>query len=107
MLPDFQITPEEGKQILDSGDAYLLIDIREPVEYEQRHIRGAILMPLGQSHIWWRTLPRNRLLLFYCDGSERADELCIELTKKGFTDIKSMVGGINAWHYNTVSSKLK
>ena len=40
-----QITPEEAKKIMDSGDEYVILDTREQDEYDEGHIPGTILIP--------------------------------------------------------------
>lgn len=41
------ISPEEAKQMISGNDNIVLVDVREPNEYQQEHIPGAVLMPMS------------------------------------------------------------
>jgi rhodanese-related sulfurtransferase len=51
---------------------YLLIDVRQPSEYEQGHIPGARLMPLPEVESGLFSLPSDRDLIFYCQNGGRS-----------------------------------
>jgi rhodanese-related sulfurtransferase len=60
---DYEITPEEVKGKLDAGEAFTLLDVREPWECETARIDGAKLMPMGdvpsRAHLHYRQVHRD------------------------------------------------
>jgi rhodanese-related sulfurtransferase/rubrerythrin len=95
------IWPEELQDYFrDHAESdYLLIDVRQPEEYEAEHIPGAQLMVLGTLDSKIQHLPRDTDLIFYCHSGMRsrvAGDLCAE---RGFDPqrIYSLTGGISAW----------
>ena len=62
------LTAEELRVFIENQNEtdYLLIDVRQPAEYEQGHIPGAKLMPLPEVETGLFTLSSDRDLIFYC-----------------------------------------
>ncbi len=96
-MEDFQIEPRELKRRLDRGDVLLLVDVREPWEYEICRIEGARLLPLG-------TLPANLALLeeaeevvLYCHHGMRSLDAAAWLRAQGVVGARSLAGGIERW----------
>ena len=94
------ITAEEAKRIMDTEEGYIILDVREQEEYDQGHIPGAILLPLGtiadQAHT---VLPeKDQLLLVYCRSGRRSKQAAGILVELGYTNIKEF-GGILDWPY--------
>ena len=78
---------------------YLLIDVRQPSEYEQGHIPGARLMPLPEVETGLFTLPSDRDLIFYCQNGGRSQWAASlagegEVSKKA---VYNLMGGIQGW----------
>lgn len=98
-----QITAEEAKAIMDSGEEYILIDVREQDEFEKGHIAGATLLPYTEIESRSKTvLPhKDRQILLYCRSGRRSKIAAESLAKLGYTDIKEF-GGIIDWPYETV-----
>lgn len=98
-----QITAEEAKAIIDSGEDYIIIDSRTDAEYAQGHIEGAIMIP--EYEIAMRAeeeLPdKNALILVYCRSGRRSKIAASQLVKLGYTNVKEF-GGIIDWPYETV-----
>ena len=93
------ITPEEVKQRLDSGEALNLIDVREPHENADFNI-GGILFPLGKiqsMQIDDIEDLRNEETIFYCRSGNRSGIAAMVLEQAGFTNTKNLVGGMLAW----------
>lgn len=98
---------EQVRRKIDEGHAanYALIDVRQPSEYEQGHIPGALLMPLGELETRLDELPEKQTLFFYCRSGKRSQAAAM-LTASEFaieTKIYSMDGGIMAWNGTTVT----
>ena len=99
-----QITPAEGKAIMDSEDGYVILDVRTPEEYAEGHIEGAILIPdyeIGGKAESVLT-DKDQLILVYCRCGRRSKNAANELATLGYTNIKEF-GGINDWNYGTVT----
>src|SRR6185436_14447588 len=93
------ITPEEVKQRLDSGENLNLIDVREPYENAEFNI-GGILMPLGKIQSFQLEEIedlKNEELIFYCRSGNRSGNACLILESAGFKNVKNLVGGMLAW----------
>lgn len=98
------ITPEEGKQLLDSDSGVILVDVREDYEYAAGHIPGAILLPLGQIATQAaETLPdQAATIIVYCRSGRRSQSAANTLLSLGYTNVLDM-GGINSWPYDVVT----
>jgi rhodanese-related sulfurtransferase len=82
----------------DGADAALLVDVREPGEFEALRAPGAVLVPLSSfmSHIG--DLPRDRQLLMICRSGVRSLNAGGVLVQHGFTSVANVEGGMIAWH---------
>lgn len=99
------VTPEEAKDMLSQGDLALL-DVRRSDEYEEKHLKGARLMPnesIGGSLI--KGLPLAKTILVYCKSGKRSEMATKKLLSLGYSHVYNMEGGIEAWPYDTVSGK--
>jgi rhodanese-related sulfurtransferase len=94
------ITAEEAKQIMDSEEGYIILDVREQDEYDAGHIPGAILIPYTQiGEKAEKVLPdKGQLLLVYCRSGRRSKIAAEALVELGYTNIKEF-GGIIDWPY--------
>lgn len=95
---DYEITPEEVKAKLDHSDPCILLDVREPWEYEVSHIAGAKPMPMGdvpsRAH---QELDPDEHLVVYCHHGVRSLNVTNWLRQQGFEKAQSMRGGIDGW----------
>ncbi len=98
------VTPSEVKAILnkDKKGEFLLLDVRQPEEYEDGHIPGAMLIPLGELEARQEELERDRKIITYCRSGHRSMAAAIELCGLGFKDVHSVEGGILNWSYETI-----
>ena len=96
------ITAEEAKQIMDSEEGYIILDVREQDEYDTGHIPGAILIPYTQiEEKAAEMLPdKDQLILVYCRSGRRSKIAAEALAELGYTNIKEF-GGIIDWPYET------
>ena len=74
----------------------LLIDVREPDEYQSGHVPGAVSIPLGVVPLRAHELPRNSPVYLICQGGGRSMQAAEVLDKAGY-DVHSVAGGTNAW----------
>ena len=95
-----QITVEAAKNIMDSGEDFIILDVREQDEYDSGHIPGSILIPyLEIEEKAIEVLPdKDRQILVYCRSGRRSKIASQSLAKLGYTNIKEF-GGIIDWPY--------
>lgn len=91
------ITVEEVKARLDAGDDLIILDVREPVEWQISVIDGALRIPQGEVPAHLGELPRDRDIVVYCKTGIRSADVIRLLQEEGFTRLYNMAGGINAW----------
>ncbi|WP_313673072.1 adenylyltransferase/sulfurtransferase MoeZ [Mycolicibacterium sp.] len=96
---DHGLTPAELKDLLDSGAAVTLIDVREPGEWEINRIDGARLIPKSvlESADGPALLPAGRIPVLYCKSGTRSAQALAALKAAGITDALHLRGGITAW----------
>ena len=95
-----QITPQEAKRIMDSGEEHIILDTREQDEFDEGHIPGAILIPYTEiENKAEEMLPdKDKLILVYCRSGRRSKIAAENLVKLGYTNVKEF-GGIIDWPY--------
>ena len=94
------ITAKEAKQIMDTGEGYIILDTRTQEEYDEGHIPGAILIPYDEIKEKAETMlpDKDQLLLVYCRSGRRSKLAAEALVELGYTNIKEF-GGIIDWPY--------
>ena len=96
------ITAEEAKQIIDSEEGYIILDVRTQEEYDQGHIPGAIV--ISHEEIAEKAAEvltdKDQLILVYCRSGRRSKIAAEALVELGYTNIKEF-GGIIDWPYET------
>ncbi len=94
------ITAEEAKQIMDTEEGYIILDVRTQEEYDQGHIPGAIL--ISHEEIAEKAedvlTDKDQLILVYCRSGRRSKIAAEALVELGYTNIKEF-GGIIDWPY--------
>lgn len=95
---DYEITPEEVKSKLDQGEQFILLDVREPWEFETAHMDGAKLMPMGDvpARAHQELDPEDHIVVI-CHHGVRSMNVTAWLRQQGFEKAQSMRGGIDAW----------
>jgi molybdopterin/thiamine biosynthesis adenylyltransferase/rhodanese-related sulfurtransferase len=93
------ITAAELKEMLDRGEDFLLVDVREPAEYEIVSIPGAVLIPKGEilGGAALEKLPHDKPIVLHCKSGARSAEALAALKGAGFSDAKHVQGGVLAW----------
>ncbi len=81
-----------------STNEYCLLDVRQPVEYEQSHIPGARLIPLAELQSNLNKIQPDRMTIVYCRSGNRSRSGVGILEGAGFKDIYNMEGGILAYN---------
>lgn len=94
---EWEIDPVQVKAKRDHGDRFVLIDVREPHEYQICRIPGAKLIPLGELPSRVHELDSSEEIVAYCRSGVRSGKAVDFLRQAGFRKVKNMVGGILAW----------
>jgi rhodanese-related sulfurtransferase len=75
----------------------LLLDVREPWEYDICHLEASELIPMGQLHEKLEGLDREQETVVICHHGIRSLQVCYYLASAGFTNLINLSGGIDAW----------
>jgi molybdopterin/thiamine biosynthesis adenylyltransferase/rhodanese-related sulfurtransferase len=96
--PVEEIEPFEAQQEIEGGDV-VLIDTREPHEYQEAHLDGGKLVPPGllADEIATAAPDKSARTIIYCRSGNRSYKAAEQLEALGYTDVASMAGGILAW----------
>ena len=101
-----QITMDEAVAMMERESGYIILDVRTPAEFAEKHIPNAINIPnenIGTDEI--SALPdKNQLIMVYCRSGRRSKEAAEKLVKLGYTNIVEF-GGILDWKGETVSGE--
>jgi len=97
--PDWEVHPTEVKQRLDAAAPLLLIDVRPLAEWNAAHIAAARLIPLDQIEKQLPTLEawKDKPVVLHCHHGVRSLQAARLLRARGFQNVRSMAGGIDAW----------
>lgn len=93
------ISPAALKAWLDDPgrDKPLLLDVREPWEFERCHIEGAVLLPMNAIPARLAELPRDRDIVVICHHGVRSYHVARFLEHHGFSRVINLAGGVDAW----------
>ncbi|MDO4474937.1 MAG: rhodanese-like domain-containing protein [Eubacteriales bacterium] len=101
-----QISMDEAVTMMEEESGYIILDVRTPEEFSERHITDAINIPnemIGTEEI--QELPDKEQLIFvYCRSGNRSRQASGKLVELGYTNIVE-IGGINDWAGDTVSEQ--
>jgi adenylyltransferase/sulfurtransferase len=92
-----EITPAEVKKKMDAHEPFVLIDVREPHEYQICRIPGSKLIPLGEVPKRMNELNSADEIVVHCKSGMRSAKAVDFLMKSGFQKIHNLKGGILAW----------
>ncbi len=94
---EFQISARQLKEKLDEGRTPVLLDVREPMEWEIARLDKAILMPVAQVPNRVNELSTADEIVVYCKTGARSGRITNFLRELGFRKVKNLVGGIDEW----------
>lgn len=92
-----EITPRELAARQAAGDDFVLIDVREPHEWEIARIPGARLVPLAGFGDEIGVLPRDRDVIVHCKAGGRSAKAVRRLLDAGYTRVWNLAGGVQRW----------
>ena len=92
------ITVQELRQKLQSGEKFLFIDVREPYEYEEFNL-GAQLMPLNDfiNRPWEFDEHKDEEIVLHCRSGQRSGMAKAMMEAQGFRNVRNLTGGVLAW----------
>jgi rhodanese-related sulfurtransferase len=82
--------------LLDNDDV-LILDVREQFEYDEKHIPGITLIPMGEVPARLNEIPTDKEVILTCRSGNRSGQVTDFLRQQGFTNVHNMEGGIVAW----------
>ncbi|HMK30863.1 MAG TPA: rhodanese-like domain-containing protein [Terriglobales bacterium] len=95
---DFEITPEELQDKLRAGDRPVLLDVREPWEYEAARIGGSTHIPMDQiPNRVHQELDPDQHIVVICHHGVRSANVANWMRQQGFDKAQSLRGGLDRW----------
>ena len=92
------VSVQEAAELQGGEAGALIVDVREPNEYNQIRAKGAVLLPLGRLNGRVKDLPRDREILLMCRTGGRSANATQFLAANGFENVTNVNGGIEAWY---------
>lgn len=98
-----KITPQQAKALMDSEKDYVILDVRTYDEFDEGHIKNAVLIPDFElnDRAEDELTDKNQLIFVYCRSGVRSAGAAYILDTLGYTNVKD-IGGIINWPYETV-----
>ena len=91
------IPPAEAQQLIDSRKDLMIVDVRSPQELKEGAIANSVLIPFWQILRGQYTLPKDKPLLLVCAVGGRSYAVGQVLQRRGYHELYSLSGGIDAW----------
>jgi rhodanese-related sulfurtransferase len=101
--PPQEISAQQLETMLKAEQPPLVIDVREPFELARGFIPGSVHIPMGAIAFRLDELPHDRAIVVYCHLGERSWSVAHFLARRGFREVKSLHGGIEAWQASQVA----
>ncbi len=95
---DYEISPYELQRLRNQGDPLVLLDVREPWEFDTARIEGSLLMPMGD--VPGRAnqeLDPEAHIITICHHGMRSLNVAVWLRNQGFEHAQSLSGGVDGW----------
>ena len=96
-MSELEISVADLARKKKAGEPFLLIDVREPWEYETSRIEGAKLIPIGSIPANLGQLDVDQDLICYCHHGQRSLDVAAWLRAQGVETAQSLAGGIDRW----------
>ncbi len=92
-----QLSITDLKTKIDNQEPLLLLDVREPNEFQYAHIDNSVLIPLHQIPQRLDELNKQQEIVVICHHGMRSQQAALYLEHSGFTNLANLQGGIDAW----------
>ena len=100
------MTPQKAQEIINNkDDKYIFVDLRNPREYDNFHIEGAVNIPLPQilDDQYASVFKNDKIKVLYSNKSIKADEAWMLLTQYGYENLLVLQGGADYWKNNVMA----
>ncbi len=94
-VPEISVRQLQAK--LEAHESFVLLDVREPYEFEIARIDGAKLIPLGELSARQNEIDREAEIVIHCHSGVRSARAVQVLQEAGFSRVFNLAGGIDAW----------
>lgn len=91
------ITPRELKSRLEAGETPILLDVREPWEFELARIQGSTLIPMSRLEEHFTELDPDTETVVICHHGNRSAYVTLALQRAGFKNVLNLEGGLDAY----------
>jgi rhodanese-related sulfurtransferase len=91
------VSAQQAAKLQAEEASALIVDVREPREYESLRAPGAVSVPLAEFVARHADLPRDRQLLLVCRSGSRSLRATMFLMQQGFSNVANVDGGMIAW----------
>lgn len=92
-----ELSPAQAERLLAADPQAVLLDVREPWEFERVHLPGARLIPLGELASRLAELNPRQTCVVICHHGNRSRQAARLLRSRGFARVFNLQGGIAAW----------
>src|SRR5256714_10606602 len=90
--------PDLAAWLADAGrERPVLLDVREPWEYEKARIAGAQLVPMRELPARLEEIHQDKDVVAICHHGARSQQVALFLEKAGYTRVHNLAGGVDAW----------
>ena len=96
-MPHSEISPQSLAARLTNGDALVIIDVREPWEYDLANIPNSDLVPLSTLPSATNRFDKTASYVVLCHHGMRSEMAANWMRSQGFTSVLNLTGGIEAW----------
>ena len=79
------------------SDGAFVLDVRQPEEWNEYHVPGSTLIPLGELEARVKELPRDKPIVVVCRSGNRSQTGRDVLLRAGFSQVTSLAGGLSQW----------
>ncbi|WP_151086204.1 molybdopterin-synthase adenylyltransferase MoeB [Hymenobacter baengnokdamensis] len=91
------LSASELRQQLAAAEPPLLLDVRGPLEFQRRHLPGAVLLPLPELAARAAEVPRQRPVVVYCQSGIRSAQAVALLQELGYANVQTLSGGLEGY----------
>jgi Rhodanese-related sulfurtransferase len=93
-----EVSPAEVKKMVEGKEEVVLLDVREPNEWNLGRIPGAVHLPRGNLESKLEgMIDRGRKIVVYCARGNRSALAALTMKQMGYEDVASMSGGFQTW----------
>lgn len=96
-MNEMEVTPEQVQKMMQGENAPKLVDVRDQGEWELVHLEGGLLLTQELLDEMTASWDKQAPVICYCHHGVRSAQAALFLREQGFTDVRSMQGGIDAW----------